>query len=203
MKTFFNAAERPPIGGWHYYTDPKTQTGRIKKASPREVFEQIKRYRVNNSTFTSDEKLWEELWNYWCGREPERCGLNTPPVPDFEPHQITWQDVALFAGMAALAISSGQPLVDQAEAERRAAICAGCPMNQPLNDCPHCREAINALAQKMGGLSTSRDGELKACSVCGCELKASVHVNLEAQQRVLKPEMSARLPEWCWKRKLP
>lgn len=74
-------------------------------------------------------------------------------------------------------------LVDQAEAERRAAICAACPQNQDqrFTWCFSCsaKTAAAKLAKLTLGVSTSRDGELKHCRVCHCDLKLKPWVRRE------------------------
>jgi hypothetical protein len=71
---FYDAAERPPIMGWHYYDDPNDRGTYFREASADAVFERVKRLRVNNAKHVSDFDLWRELWSYWCSREPKRCG---------------------------------------------------------------------------------------------------------------------------------
>lgn len=73
---FFNAAERPPIMGWHYYRDLNDRETYFRKDSAEGVLEELKRQRVNNGKFVSDFDLWRELWDYWCSREPTRCGYS-------------------------------------------------------------------------------------------------------------------------------
>jgi hypothetical protein len=44
---------------------------------------------------------------------------------------------------------------------------------------------------------TSRDGELRACGVCGCDLKTIVHMPLDA----LNASSDKEYPDWCWRKK--
>lgn len=78
---FFDENERPAQGGWHYYEDPARASTYFRLYSPGDVFEHVKKLRQNNGTFVSDVDIWRELWNYWCSREPGRCGLATPAAP--------------------------------------------------------------------------------------------------------------------------
>jgi hypothetical protein len=72
---FFDENERPPQGGWHYFTRPDDRSTYFRLSSSSAVFEEVKKYRRNNGTFVSDIDIWRELWAYWCGRQPGRCGL--------------------------------------------------------------------------------------------------------------------------------
>lgn len=79
---FHDIAERPPKGGWHYFYNPNDRDTYFRKASPADVFTELKRYRTNNATFVSDIDLERELWVYWCSLHPERCGQASAPVAD-------------------------------------------------------------------------------------------------------------------------
>lgn len=104
-------------------------------------------------------------------------------------------------------LKHGGKLVEKTEADRRAAICCTggpngtpCPMNQAPLGCSSCniqslRDAVNYI---VGGAQTAYDNQLKACVVCGCELKAKVHLELKCLQDEMSPEQKARLPKFCW-----
>lgn len=66
---FFNAATKPPKGGWHFTLGEQ----RFDGSSESEVAAKLKKWRRNNLTFVSDVDIERELWAYWCGRQPERC----------------------------------------------------------------------------------------------------------------------------------
>lgn len=71
---FYDASERSPIGGWHYFYDPSDGSTMFKLSSPEEVIDELVRFRTNNRALTSRAEIEEELWKYWCSRQPERCG---------------------------------------------------------------------------------------------------------------------------------
>lgn len=92
---------------------------------------------------------------------------------------------------------TGGGLVEQAQAERRAAICVMCEFNRPPGDCPTCGSNTlqAAIKQVIGGRQTSLDGRLGGCGMCGCGLKAKVHVAAE----VLRGATSdIPYPAHCW-----
>lgn len=94
------------------------------------------------------------------------------------------------------------PLVDQAEAERRAAICARCPMNVQVRACLSCKgaEGIKGLIHKVtGGNVTSVDKDLYNCRVCTCSLKTIVWIKPEILAKGFTDSQRARTPSCCWK----
>jgi hypothetical protein len=204
MRRFHNASEISPRGSWHYFYDPNIPSTRVQRNSEQEIFDEVKRWRINNGRFAGDEDLRDEMWNYWCSREPNRCGSRDKPAAT--PHQIGWRDVWNFARMIERLVAQGKAFVSQQEAEDRAAICIHCPMNQQINtDCEKCRVALVFISEKIAGKKTSVDHQLKACAICGCELRSAVHLDLQAQQSVLTPEMVNRFKTIpiCWKKPQP
>ena len=102
-------------------------------------------------------------------------------------------DVQRFFQTVQKFISSGGELVDKEEATRRARICAMCPHNVPIRGCMGCSCLIPKLLKLTKGASTELDGQLKGCGVCGCQLKAKVHL-----PRELSTDDNLPFPEHCW-----
>lgn len=101
-------------------------------------------------------------------------------------------------------LANGKKVVDRTEAERRAAICAGCEFNLQPQDCKSCRsrtidDAVRAITG--GNLTTTKDNALHSCYWCGCFLKAKVHVPLEIIQRYQDETLNTNLPAKCWGKK--
>lgn len=86
-------------------------------------------------------------------------------------------------------------LVAQDEAERRAEICAKCPMQISASGCWGCKGIAGMLPAIAGARKTSYDPQLKACGVCGCYNAVSVHLPLEVQQ-----DAHLSFPAHCWKK---
>lgn len=95
------------------------------------------------------------------------------------------------------------PFVDQAEADRRAAICVICEKNaiptgkgwaQNWTD----RKMLDCIAGKM----TASHDDLGICSVCTCELRASVWWPADILKIVTPKSDIPKHPEICWKRKI-
>jgi hypothetical protein len=85
-------------------------------------------------------------------------------------------------------------LVPQEEAERRAEICAKCPLQISTSGCWGCKGIAGMLPHIAGARKTSYDPQLKACGVCGCYNAVSVHLPVDAQQ-----DATLDFPEYCWK----
>lgn len=96
----------------------------------------------------------------------------------------------------------GSPLVDQAEAERRAAICARCPMNVSIRLCLTCRgmEGIKELVHRVvGSNTTSSDADLQGCRICSCQTRTIVWIKPDILAKGFTETQRARTPSHCWK----
>jgi len=84
--------------------------------------------------------------------------------------------------------------VDDKLARDRAAVCAGCPLNIPLNEgCSSCRESLKALRQDIIG-DRHRDGRLNSCAILGEDIQTAL--SLDSQTVV-----NGELPAHCWRRR--
>lgn len=103
-------------------------------------------------------------------------------------------------------------LVEQEEAERRAAICLQCRLRVPQAECKTggCGGSVAGfLTQLAINRSTPHDDALGACGVCGCILKAMAHFPNEtldkASAGLSYPEDTRSAPDDgpaipCWRR---
>jgi hypothetical protein len=144
---------------------------------------------------------WEmDLQDYVC-----RQNSNIPCQDKTRPERhLNWSDFEEFFYVLCRAVARGVTLVPQEEAERRAAICAGCPMNQSLGGfCSACTDILGRFVKLVSGHTTSQDASLHNCAVCSCRLVAAVHVPLEVQRddRFTKADFTDRNPA-CWKAEL-
>ena len=111
---------------------------------------------------------------------------------------VSWGEVNSFFHWLAKWLLKGAPLVEHAEAERRAAICATCPYNIFVSGCATCRTSIGVLRNKLiRPEATAQDNHLRACGVCGCDLRTIVHVPIETLRHRGLNEQFAKVP-WCW-----
>jgi hypothetical protein len=109
---------------------------------------------------------------------------------------VGFGEVVTFTKWLSNWLTKGMPLVSQEEANRRAAICAGCPYNVSIHGCAVCATSIGILRNKlMQAEPTTSNSKLQACGVCGCDLKTIVHVPLNTlAHRGLD---YSKVP-WCW-----
>jgi len=91
----------------------------------------------------------------------------------------------------------GFRFVPMAEAERRAAICATCPMNLSVPGCLGCSGVAKLVKVIRGNHVTTHDAKLEVCDACGCELKVKVLVPAEVLAEGSAPAGVA-YPSWCW-----
>lgn len=176
----------------------------------------IRKHRLANPAITAKHSLAThpdaiktELMNY----TRRRLGIAEPGLSFFEPSRSTLsKSVVAVAGKIKRAaqgtavvldwLTSGGPPVDQALADKRAAVCSVCPMNQPgdwYTVAP--AELIKSTleARKDLKLVTPSDAALKSCAVCKCLMRLKVWVPLDFIVKNTKPEIMAEFPkENCW-----
>ena len=130
-----------------------------------------------------------DKWSRWCEeRKPvdqtiRRSKWTAADVKRFLTTVKNWGTQTRFA------------FVDQDEAERRAAICAACPMNVEVSGCMGCA-GVGAMVKLLRGTRTTReDRKLNYCDVCGCALQVKVHLPLEAVDN-----SGLEYPPHCWQK---
>lgn len=190
-------------GGW-WYIQPETQF-RVVGNTFVELLNKIKEHRVGNelpigTNFNAEiqaaicERLGDDTKEWCTPYDPEDQRLAPP-------RRMSWQDAMRFLATVKAIVMTGNAFTDQAEAERRAAICANCPKNVAIDTCPVCRGLKAMVTGVIGQRRTAVDNRLRGCEVCGCELKAAVHVDLAAQQAAMSDELNEQFPAHCWKKK--
>lgn len=151
----------------------------------------------------------EEMQNELCRQNPQWKGV----CEDREAKKdtrISNGDVRNFLSSVAKIIEKEvrgkDAFVSKEEAERRAAICAGCPRNQPtVNWCSHCPGNViwaigkfrTAFKKDAPDLTTSQDGKLYSCEVCGCANAVQIHILRDCLTHVNNQH---QYPDHCWKR---
>jgi hypothetical protein len=84
---FHNRANVPPRGGWRY----EVQGNSFEKYTEDDLISEIRAWRQNNGTFTSDAAIEAEIWQYFCAREPGRCGTgsNAAAIGNVVPRELS------------------------------------------------------------------------------------------------------------------
>lgn len=139
------------------------------------------------------ERMGNKIAAQYCG---DGNGLSVNGIT------LGWRDILQGTQAMASFIIAGRPLVDQGEAERRAAICATCPRNvgfsKPCDGI--CGELQKVVESIVGAGGTSLDGKLESCSVCKCHLKSKVWIPLEILRKSDAPEHQGQYPDFCWQK---
>jgi hypothetical protein len=203
-----------PGNGW-LARQPETGTV-IKGLSFVGLQREVEKYRLANK-LPVDGNIRRQVEIQICDTMPEdeactKCRFLDEEDTKNPKHLRAWtktkDDLWNFAiavkGVIGAALTGKQLHVTQAEADRRAAICAQCKFNLPIGNCRGCG-ALGSLHRELSGsLSTSKDSLLDNCGVCGCELPLKIWFT----QEVLGPIMEKQgqtpeiYPEWCWTRAL-
>lgn len=178
-------------GGWIY---PVTDTSVVFRSFGwtdllKQVRDHLKGNQLNIPANLNDqisEWFCREIGGAPCGEEPALAANDL------------FAQAKRFFSTAATFVGNGMQKTPQEEAERRAAICAACPMNQPDKGfCVGC--AMKNLADKTRELvsnwSTSQDEQLQSCDVCGCVLTLKVHIPKDQMDH---RELRDKWPSNCW-----
>jgi hypothetical protein len=187
-----------PSGGWAY-TQESTGTT-IKARTWNELLRRIRSYRIANGIPLGpdfEETIGGEICRQQSWGEPS-CQDEEPPT--VEKRQLGTMDVVNFLKVVKHWLFNNPTLVDAAEADRRAAICAACPYNVDAVGCFGCTNVAGMLFDVIKERSTPHDGALKNCQVCGCVNRAQVWVPKETLDQGVSPEMREEFPAHCWKK---
>jgi hypothetical protein len=125
--------------------------------------------------------------DHWCvERKPEV----TPPGSS------KWRAVEVLRFLRTVTewgVKEGFKFVPSEEAERRAAICATCPMNNVVPGCLGCSGVGSLVTSIRGSVRTKVDDKLHTCEVCGCYLQVKVLVPADVIDN-----KGLEYPSWCW-----
>jgi len=196
-----NTNSTPP-GGWEY---KQPESGRVFKHYSYEAWTNaIREHRLGNGyLMTADWQL--ELQDQLCKKNPNLFPGTCRRVNMLgRKRRFSFGATMSFLGMLWKWLRDGRPMVEQEEAERRAAICVTCPYNQPLqHSCGACFSSmLKWISKIVGDRKTENDDKLGSCGICSCSLKPAVHFPLAAQQDNLSEDIKNdfRQIEYCWKR---
>jgi hypothetical protein len=193
-------------GGFHF--PQKLTSGqivRIEGQGYEELERRVLEFRLRQGSLVDPsgcdlEVVRADLKNYICTNFPRNC-TQTPraaPAPTDAPiiRRPFYPNIQRLSEWYARVAYRSLQFVDAAEANRRAAICAGCPQNCDfVGGCAPCNHQIerNAL-MVLGGRRVQNEPDLKACRVFGHHLPAAVWM------RDPYSEPSHEVPSFCWKR---
>lgn len=198
MLTLHNSQEVPP-GGFRYF---QKETGHwISSPSLDELISAVKKHRTANNLPVGTE-FKAEVENQLCENcPPETCAQNETTKTTTQAGPISFKAALETASLLTnWFIRYGRKHVDVGLAEKRASICVQCPRNQPIQGCTTCNLGAvrEAVVKIVGGRKTKHDSLLNACAICGCSLRAKIHLPIELLKEYLTPEKLAQFPQWCW-----
>lgn len=159
----------------------------------------IKEHRKSNNLPPIDMAVAEDQL---CGSiPPDRClyevGDKPPVFVRLGLGQVRAWVIAIFNRW-----KDDLPLVDKAEAERRAAICVRCPYNVMVEGgCGGgCQRLTELFTPGMRGRETKEDSRLKSCAICSCYNRVQVHFPVEVLEEGATAEQRDAYPSaFCWK----
>jgi len=191
--------DRPPIHGWRYFmADGKAE---ISGDSLPELKAKVRRYMKINK-MDEPENLDALIDHYVCKQMPEsRCEGSHE---DGEARRVTLSQlcsaVRTYSEIFIQSAKNGSASVkvSENEANRRAEICSKCFHNTSNEGCWSCAVKDMMLHLVVNDNDKTRfDDVLYACDICGCPIKALVHLDADI---VRKSEKTVReYPVWCWK----
>ncbi len=134
------------------------------------------------------------------------CGLIPPTWCDRDAGDVSsWVDVNFgwsdfIDGMKAFGrwMLDDTPVVEQKEADRRAAICVSCPLNVNVAGCSTCHKLASAITGAVAKKTSAYEDNLRACAICRCALKAMVWFPMNNIQHNETAEQQALRPDFCW-----
>lgn len=109
-----------------------------------------------------------------------------------EAKRSTLNDMLAFSKVALEFIKGGGQMVPKEEAQRRAAICKDCPLNQPAAGCK-CGTFYKMIAATVP--ADRKFADLNVCKACACTLQAKVNVPMSVLQVDNRP---ISYPDFCW-----
>ena len=187
--------QRTPHNGWRYFQ--KETEMLITGPNFGELVRKVKKHREANE-LPLDPGLTQEVEDYMCGEMPDGCDTVEGPTT----RKLGISDAIVFTKILAETFLRGNPRVDQAEADRRSAICAKCPDNIEAEGCKPCSAGnVEALVKRLAGTKETRaDARLQSCRHCGCFNRVQVWFPLDILQNNQREEVRDALPSNCWKK---
>lgn len=193
-----------PHCGWTY---EEPSTGVVFSNILRDgLVAAVTQHRINNGIPVGD--VAADIEQFIC-RKLEAKGFageceEGSDLPPATKNGFTVSDVKSFGNSVAHVFKNGG-VVSQAEATRRAGICAQCkPYNVKVSGCTGCAQITSFVFKIIGAKKTPYDHLLKQCGNCGCPLAAKVWITkqdlLERQQVA---ENMETYPDHCWMRQEP
>jgi hypothetical protein len=184
-----------PHNGWHYIS--QSPPYRVDEYSYTGLQTAVLNYRIENHLPVGDVKA--DVDNYICSNWPRQCQDNsnyyTPQQTSPHPNsQLRLVDRITEHLNRVYQHGQGTELVLQAEAERRASICAGCPYNVQWEvGCAACVGNVTRLGILVRrARETSQSEGMHGCQILGHWNRTAVFLDMQQIGN------TAELPDFCW-----
>lgn len=211
---------RTPPGGWMYrqpetgweipdplagdINDNARKIMRHREANPRFKFStEFDDCKAELIATTCVRLRWDVKWCHPGGPMLEKKVLSRPPHPA-ESAAAGVKHIAAGIGLLVDWLGHGAKPVEEQDAEARADICSGCPLNQPGDwkakfTVPVANKLLGQLEmRRQMKLSTKADEKLNVCAACDCPLKLKVHVPMDYIREYTLAEVIQKLDPRCW-----
>lgn len=172
MITVTRDIESPP-GGWKFTV---AETGVVVTAP----YFKILKSRVRAHLVANNLPVADDFDSWLADAACKENSLGTPFCGQPAPAQVAGALPYLTMAMAArflktmLGVIQSRKFVTREEAERRAAICVRCPLNQKIAGCGACNSLLRKVEKVM--LDYPLNPELEWCAACGCRLSVKAWV---------------------------
>jgi len=197
---FLHPSSSPPIG-WVYELEHEGAKYRFQSPMRIDLMDQLRKwYSSKKLEWPGDSEMRKRVEEYICQLVPKGFCVGGPDKP-----RVPFLSAASIRDATRLFLSrvfKGKGmLVPPEEANRRAIICGNCPSNLH-GICTSCaanefQDIFRWFIQQ--GRSTPYDSILDTCHVCGCLLKAKVHMTIEELSQLEKHTY----PPNCWLHNTP
>lgn len=184
-----------PAGGWTFYQRHNGVDVKITASSGKALVTAVEDFRINNGIPLGDTE--GEVANAIALASP----ANVPIGRKIKPPKITKDEsfkplIERIRRWFDAIIPRRPKFCDQWDADERAEVCKGCPMNVrwKVQGCGRCNSEVEYRSEIMrGGRESKHDFFLMGCRVMNVELKAFVHLDIDEL-----PEASDKAPAKCW-----
>jgi hypothetical protein len=182
-----------PPQGWNY-KDPDSGVP-FKENHVDALYGLVRRHRIANNLPVGAE--WTATyWDTLCEQNP-KAPCHEEGVKQYLPN---FDDISGFVNTLIAQRESGKTQVDQAEYERRTAICMSCPALTTVN-CSSCGSFARLLQRVIAGVVVPNDvAHGKSCSVCGCNVASKCAYPVDVLRSV-DAELGrnpAYIKDHCW-----
>lgn len=204
MRRLLNREVAPPVDaeGWSFrFVHP--ETGRKSAGNSYWSWMEAVKEHIRANNLPKPDNLAAICEDQLCGTLPPHLCVYESGDPPPTDTRIDFSSVVDWLKAIGTKIISGEPYVEQAESERRAAICVACPYNVVIvGGCGGgCKKLAEFFTPGMAKLQTKQDSRLRSCAICKCYNSIAVHFPLQILEHDDTPERQADYPEHCWKSK--